>query len=120
MSSPSHEQPADRLAAERTAYRTGRLADEATTDPLTLFDAWMTEAFERRETHGDLTEPTAVVFSTISTDGQGRARPRSRTVLLKGRDARGFVIYTNLDSDKGRELAACPSASLLLPVWMVL
>lgn len=123
----SDRTPADRLAAERTDYGTGSLADEAANDPLALFDAWMAEAFERRESHGDLAEPTAVVLSTIAVGTNGGAadgvdggvdrviRPRSRTVLLKGRDERGFVLYTNLDSDKGREVDANPSASLLLP-----
>lgn len=123
----SDHAPADRLAAERTNYGTGSLADEAANDPLALFDAWMAEAFERRESHGDLAEPTAVVLSTIAVGTNGGAadgadggaeraiRPRSRTVLLKGRDERGFVLYTNRDSDKGREVAANPSASLLLP-----
>lgn len=113
------QDPSARLAAERMPYRTGRLADEAAPDPLALFDAWMAEAFERRDRHGDLPEPTAVVLSTISTDADDRARPRSRTVLLKARDRRGFVVYTNLDSDKGREVAASPVASLLLP-WFPL
>jgi len=36
-------------------------------------------------------------------------------VLLKGVDERGFEFFTNLDSRKGRELAANPQASLLFP-----
>jgi pyridoxamine 5'-phosphate oxidase len=34
-------------------------------------------------------------------------------VLLKGVDERGFVFYTNTESNKGRELAANPKAALL-------
>jgi pyridoxamine 5'-phosphate oxidase len=34
-------------------------------------------------------------------------------VLLKGHDERGFVFYTNLDSRKGKELAANRHAALL-------
>jgi pyridoxamine 5'-phosphate oxidase len=34
-------------------------------------------------------------------------------VLMKGHDQRGFVFYSNLDSRKGGELAANPSAALL-------
>ena len=103
------------LAGERTSYATGHLDDSPGTDPLALFDAWMADAFARRDSHGDLPEPTAMVLSTLAADEHGTLRPRSRTVLLKGRDERGFVLYTNLDSAKGRELAAHPAASLLLP-----
>ncbi|HWT15235.1 MAG TPA: pyridoxamine 5'-phosphate oxidase [Patescibacteria group bacterium] len=39
-------------------------------------------------------------------------RVSSRMVLLKSADARGFAFYTNLDSDKGRQLRAHPRAAL--------
>jgi pyridoxamine 5'-phosphate oxidase len=39
--------------------------------------------------------------------------PDVRMVLLKEADDRGFVFYTNLDSAKGRQLAANPQAALL-------
>ena len=39
--------------------------------------------------------------------------PDVRTVLLKGIDERGFVFYTNTESQKGQELAANPKAGLL-------
>lgn len=112
------------LAAERTDYRAGSLSDEAITavgahrDPLALFARWLDEAFARRESHGDLPEPSAVVLSTVDVFGPV-PRPRSRTVLLKEWDEQGFVIYTNLDSAKGRELAADPWAAMLLP-WLPL
>ena len=38
--------------------------------------------------------------------------PSVRMVLLRGFDARGFVFYTNLESNKGRELIANPHAAL--------
>ena len=47
----------------------------------------------------------------MRTDG----RPGARTVLLKGVDDRGFVFYTNLDSRKGREARANPSAAIVFP-----
>jgi pyridoxamine 5'-phosphate oxidase len=34
-------------------------------------------------------------------------------VLMKGFDSRGFVFYTNLDSQKGRELDAAPKGALV-------
>ena len=37
----------------------------------------------------------------------------ARMVLLKSFDERGFVFYTNLESRKGRQLAAKPTAALI-------
>lgn len=104
-----------RLAGERTDYLSGSLPDDAPEDPLALFDIWLAEAFARREEHGDLPEPSAVALSTVALGADGAPRPRSRTVLLKAHDAEGFVVFTNLDSDKGREVTATPRAALLLP-----
>jgi pyridoxamine 5'-phosphate oxidase len=53
-------------------------------------------------------EPAAVILATASTEG----KPSARVVLLKGFDERGFVFYTNLESQKGKELKANPSAAL--------
>ena len=41
------------------------------------------------------------------------ALPNARMVLLKGVDERGFVFYTNMDSQKGRELDVHPAAALV-------
>ncbi|MGO2558454.1 pyridoxamine 5'-phosphate oxidase [Brachybacterium sp.] len=104
-----------RLAGERTDYLAGSLPDDAPADPLALLDIWLAEAFAHRQEHGDLPEPSAVVLSTLAIEPDGTPQPRSRTVLLKAHDADGFVVFTNLDSDKGREVAATPRAALLLP-----
>ncbi|WP_245822970.1 pyridoxamine 5'-phosphate oxidase [Brachybacterium avium] len=104
-----------RLAGERTDYLAGSLPDDAPTDPLALFDVWLAEAFAHRDEHADPPEPSAVVLSTVALDAGGAARPRSRTVLLKDHDPDGFVVFTNLDSDKGREVGTTPRAALLLP-----
>jgi pyridoxamine 5'-phosphate oxidase len=74
------------------------------TDPHSLFETWFAEA--RRS---ELNDSNAVALATSTPDG----RPSLRMVLLKGHDARGFVFYTNLDSRKGGELAANPSAAML-------
>lgn len=55
-----------------------------------------------------LPDPTAMSLATVSSDGA----PSVRIVLLKSVDERGFVFYTNLNSRKGRELAATPRAAL--------
>jgi pyridoxamine 5'-phosphate oxidase len=73
-------------------------------NPNLLFDAWFAEA-EASEPN----DPNAVALATATPDG----RPSVRMVLLKGHDRRGFVIYTNLDSRKGEELATNPQAALL-------
>lgn len=113
-----------RLSTEHTDYLAGSLADDPGPAPWPLVDRWVEDAFARREEVGDLPEPTAVVLSTVdvcrSAGDKGRpaasaGRPRSRTVLLKSYDHAGFVVYTNQDSDKGRQLRAVPWASLLLP-----
>ena len=62
-----------------------------------------------------LPEPNAVVLSTATPDGV----PSARTVLLKGFDARGLVVFTNLGSRKAREAAANPRAALVFP-WIAL
>jgi len=73
-------------------------------DPHALFEAWLAEARA-----AEPNDPTAMALATA--DGAGR--PSVRMVLMKGHDPRGFVFYTNLDSRKGAELAANPSAGLL-------
>ncbi len=76
---------------------------ETSEDPIARFEAWMAEA-----TKSEPGDPNAVCLATATPDG----RPSARMVLLKGVDARGFVFYTNLESRKGRELAANPWAAL--------
>jgi pyridoxamine 5'-phosphate oxidase len=100
----------DDLADVRTTYDQGRLleADLAAT-PLAQFTAWF-EAARTAEFAG-LAEPSSMVLSTADADGD----PSSRIVLLKAVDARGFAFYSNLQSRKGRDLAANPRASLLFP-----
>ncbi len=74
----------------------------------------MKEAIQRfqklfkRARKAGLKEPTAMTLATADAKG----RPSSRMVLLKKVDERGFVFYTNLDSRKGRQLAANRSAAL--------
>jgi pyridoxamine 5'-phosphate oxidase len=97
------------LAAERTDYHGDHLLEDTVpASPYPLFRSWMEDAFAAKES-GTLPEPTAVVLSTV--DAQGR--PSSRTVLLKGADEAGFVIYTNYQSRKGRDLEANPMTAML-------
>ena len=61
-------------------------------EPFALFRDWYEEA--RRAEPND---PDAMSLATV--DGQGL--PNVRMVLLKSFDERGFVFYTNLESQKG-------------------
>ena len=80
------------------------LEEDAGDDPLALFDRWFQEALG-----AGLLEPNAMTLATVGADG----RPAARAVLLKGFDARGFTFFTNMESRKGRELAANPACALL-------
>jgi pyridoxamine 5'-phosphate oxidase len=70
------------------------------------FERWLDEAI-----NAPLPEPNAMVLATADAEG----RPSARTVLLKVVDERGFVLYTNLDSRKGREIAANPHGAVVFP-----
>lgn len=79
--------------------------------PFPLFDEWFAEA-RRAEASDRPFSATAMTLSTVA-QVEDQWRPRSRMVLLKDWDERGFVFFTHTDSDKGRELAAHPYASLV-------
>jgi pyridoxamine 5'-phosphate oxidase len=71
---------------------------------LPLFAAWLKEA-----TASEPRDPTAMTLATVDAGGL----PNARMVLLKGVDDQGFVFYTNMDSQKGRELDVHPRAALV-------
>ena len=73
-------------------------------EPFRLFAAWLKDA-EASEPN----DPNAMALATVDETGL----PNVRMVLLKGFDEAGFVFYTNLESTKGRELAATGKAALL-------
>ena len=73
-------------------------------DPFALFQAWLAEAVAKEPN-----DANAMSLATVDAGGL----PDVRMVLLKDADARGFVFYSNLESAKGRELAANPKAALL-------
>ncbi|MFM9841848.1 MAG: pyridoxamine 5'-phosphate oxidase [Dongiaceae bacterium] len=75
------------------------------TDPFDHFDDWFRQA-EAKEPN----DPNAMALATVGADGM----PSLRMVLLKGRDERGFVFYTNYESRKGRQLQALPKAALCM------
>ena len=74
-------------------------------EPYALFEAWFAEAKA-----SEPEDPNAIALATADPSGL----PNVRMVLLKGHDPRGFVFYTNTESNKGRELEANPQAALCL------
>src|ERR1700704_1678299 len=73
-------------------------------EPLRLFAAWFEEA-----TRSEPRDPTAMSLATVDAAGL----PNVRMVLMKGFDGRGFVFYTNVDSNKGQELDRARNGALL-------
>jgi pyridoxamine 5'-phosphate oxidase len=73
-------------------------------NPFTQFDKWFEQALI-----ANLTLPDAMTLATAAKDGT----PSARIVVLRGFDERGFIFYTNYESQKGRELAENPRAALV-------
>ncbi|WP_098961268.1 pyridoxamine 5'-phosphate oxidase [Pseudonocardia sp. N23] len=97
------------LAALRVDYDTAGfdVADLAPTwhEQLTR---WLAAALD-----AGLPEPNAMVLATADE----RGRPASRTVLCKGVDERGVVLYTNLTSAKSHDMRLTRAASATFPLY---
>lgn len=72
-------------------------------DPFALFDLWMQDAKA-----SEPEDPNALSLATVDADGL----PNVRMVLLKGFDERGFVFYTNFESQKGTEILGSMKAAM--------
>ena len=72
-------------------------------NPINLFYTWMEEA---KKTEPN--DPNAVALATSSKNNI----PSVRMVLLKDFNQKGFVFYTNLDSQKGHELRENPNVAM--------
>ena len=76
----------------------------AAEEPFALFGDWFAEAAK-----AEPNDPNAMSLATVDANGL----PDVRMVLMKGYDAAGFVFYSHIASQKGRELATNPKAALL-------
>jgi len=72
-------------------------------DPIELFKIWMDEAKKT-----ELNDPNALALATADKKGI----PSVRMVLLKNFNKKGFVFYTNLNSQKSSSLKENPNASM--------
>ncbi|MBE9166455.1 pyridoxamine 5'-phosphate oxidase [Pleurocapsales cyanobacterium LEGE 06147] len=84
--------------------RCGLSETDVDPNPFKQFATWFQQAV-----NAQLIEPNAMTLATATPDGQ----PFARIVLLKDFDERGFVFYTNYQSNKGRQLADNPWAALV-------
>src|SRR5690606_4640622 len=87
----------------------GRIMTDSATAVLQSTEAMIerfNHALQQARRAGEV-EPTAMVLATF--DGAGHIS--TRTVLLKALDADGFVFFTNLESNKGRQLLQNPRAA---------
>ncbi|MEY4322981.1 MAG: hypothetical protein RL410_762 [Actinomycetota bacterium] len=93
----------------RVAYTHQTLTEADLADtPLAQFERWFAEA-------SALPEPNAMSLATVNAHGQ----PSVRHVLLKQADERGFVFYTNYESNKGQDIAANPHVAIVFP-WFAM
>jgi pyridoxamine 5'-phosphate oxidase len=93
------------LSDYRKSYDKNQLLEsEIPNDPFLLFKKW----FQEVETSNEIIEVNAMTVASIGLDGF----PKSRVVLLKKYDAKGFVFYTNYNSEKGKAIQANPNVCL--------
>jgi len=72
-------------------------------NPFELFQKWFEEAKKK-----EINDPNALALGTANKKGI----PSVRMVLLKGYNEKGFVFYTNLNSQKGNEIKENPNATM--------
>jgi pyridoxamine 5'-phosphate oxidase len=79
-------------------------ASQLKSNPFDLFSIWIDEA-----ARAGVKDPNAMVLSTCTHDG----KPSSRVVLLKQLTDEGFVLFSNYNSRKGKQIKENPYASLV-------
>ena len=57
----------------------------------------------------EINDPNAMALASVDANGM----PDVRMVLLKGFDEKGFVFYSNSESQKGQELATNAKAAVV-------
>ena len=93
------------ISSIRKDYQLQSLSEsDVKQDPIGQFGKWWEEAIA-----SSIDEVNAMTLSTVTAEG----KPSARIVLLKGFDERGFVFFTNYESNKGVQLTANPFASLV-------
>jgi pyridoxamine 5'-phosphate oxidase len=77
---------------------------DVASSPIQQFTKWWNDALA-----SEILEVNAMTLATSTKSG----KPSARIVLLKGFDEKGFVFFTNYESNKGKALAENPNAALI-------
>jgi pyridoxamine 5'-phosphate oxidase len=85
--------------------RDGLVETNVPANPMEFFNMWYREA---TRSSWFMEFPNAMVLSTVNSEGT----PQGRVVLMKGVDERGFVFYTNKESQKGASIRGHRQVSL--------
>lgn len=89
----------------RLDYKAATLAEtDAHENPIIQFGFWFKQAIDTQ-----VLEPNAMTLATATAN----CLPQARIVLLKEFDEKGFVFYSNYDSQKGLALLENPYAALV-------
>lgn len=94
-----------KIADIRSEYKLLSLDEsDVNKDPISQFGIWWDAAISSK-----IDEVNAMTLATVSSNGD----PSARIVLLKGYNEKGFIFFTNYESDKAIDLLHHPKASLL-------
>lgn len=80
------------------------LEKDISKDPFVQFTSWWNDALNSK-----IDEVNAMTLATADSN----AVPSARIVLLKGYSEKGFVFFTNYESEKGHQLKENPKACLV-------
>jgi pyridoxamine 5'-phosphate oxidase len=93
------------LADLRRDYKSGEFSERlAAANPFEQFAKWFEDVAQ-----AEMLEPNAMTLATSAKD----CKPSARVVLLKKFDYRGFVFFTNYESEKANQLTENPQSTLL-------
>lgn len=100
-----------KISAFRREYTLGGLHRKDLSDsPFEQFEKWFDQAI-----NANIPDPCAMSLATVAPTQDGHCKPTLRTVLLKTYDEKGFVFFTNYNSQKSRQIGDNPYVSLLFP-----
>jgi pyridoxamine 5'-phosphate oxidase len=80
--------------------------EDLSPSPFEQFEKWFTQAMD-----ADIPDASAMSLATVSATG----KPTQRTVLLKIFDEKGFIFFTNYNSQKSKQIGENANVSLLFP-----